>query len=88
MTNEPVQRDDEQAGEPSFSPDGVDLTLIRWMLSLTPAQRLEVAQDASYSIRMKNPGLPLEDRPLQREDFVSVASAVQLGCPQPSGSSR
>jgi len=24
-----------------YSPDGVDLTLIRWMLSLTPAQRLE-----------------------------------------------
>jgi hypothetical protein len=27
-----------------FSPDGVDLTLIRWMLSLTPAQRLQVLQ--------------------------------------------
>jgi hypothetical protein len=24
-----------------YSEDGVDLTLIRWMLSLTPAQRLE-----------------------------------------------
>jgi hypothetical protein len=24
-----------------YSPDGVDLTLIRWMLSLTPAERLE-----------------------------------------------
>ena len=24
-----------------YSPDGVDLTLIRWMLSLTPAQRIE-----------------------------------------------
>ncbi len=24
-----------------YSPDGVVLTLIRWMLSLTPAQRLE-----------------------------------------------
>ncbi|HME07229.1 MAG TPA: hypothetical protein VKG25_09260 [Bryobacteraceae bacterium] len=24
-----------------YSPDGVDLTLIRWFLSLTPAQRLE-----------------------------------------------
>lgn len=23
-----------------YSPDGVDLTLIRWMLSLTPAERL------------------------------------------------
>jgi hypothetical protein len=24
-----------------YSPDGVDLTLIRWFLSLIPAQRLE-----------------------------------------------
>jgi hypothetical protein len=29
---------------PTHSPDGVDLTLIRWMLSLTPAERLEVLQ--------------------------------------------
>jgi hypothetical protein len=27
---------------PSHSPDGVDLTVIRWMLSLTPAERLAV----------------------------------------------
>lgn len=27
------------------SEDGVDLTLIRWMLSLTPGQRLAVLQD-------------------------------------------
>lgn len=25
--------------------NGVDLTLIRWMLSLTPAERLDVLQD-------------------------------------------
>lgn len=25
---------------PDYSEDGVDLTLIRWMLSLTPAERL------------------------------------------------
>ena len=28
-----------------YSSDGVDLTLIRWMLSLTPADRLAVLQD-------------------------------------------
>jgi hypothetical protein len=28
-----------------YSEDGVDLTLIRWMLSLTPRERLEVLQD-------------------------------------------
>jgi hypothetical protein len=29
---------------PEYSEDGVDLTLIRWMLSLTPAERLQVLQ--------------------------------------------
>lgn len=29
---------------PTISDDGVDLTLIRWMLSLTPAERLETLQ--------------------------------------------
>lgn len=32
------------------SEDGVDLTLIRWMLSLTPAQRLRVLQSHVRSI--------------------------------------
>lgn len=27
-----------------YSEDGVDLTLIRWMLSLSPAERLDVLQ--------------------------------------------
>ncbi len=31
-------------GVPTHSEDGVDLTLIRWMLSLTPAERLEALQ--------------------------------------------
>jgi hypothetical protein len=32
-----------------YSPDGVDLTLIRWMLSLTPAERLEfLEQNLSF----------------------------------------
>jgi hypothetical protein len=34
----------------SYSDDGVDLTMIRWMLSLTPAERLEVLQAAVNSI--------------------------------------
>lgn len=34
-----------RAAEPTHSDDGVDLTLIRWMLSLTPAQRLDVLED-------------------------------------------
>ena len=28
-----------------YSEDGVDLTLIRWFLSLTPAERLEFAEN-------------------------------------------
>ena len=28
-----------------YSSDGVDLTLIDWMLSLTPAERLDVLED-------------------------------------------
>jgi hypothetical protein len=38
----------EPSPEPSAleeSTDGVDLTLIRWTLSLTPLQRLELLQD-------------------------------------------
>jgi hypothetical protein len=30
----------EPAPDPDYSEDGVDLSLIRWMLSLTPAERL------------------------------------------------
>jgi hypothetical protein len=39
-----------QSGERCYSDDGVDLTMIRWMLSLTPAERLEVLQAAVNSI--------------------------------------
>jgi hypothetical protein len=35
---------DEQSSEPEYSEDGVDLGLIRWMLSLTPAERLQFLQ--------------------------------------------
>ena len=36
--------------EPTHSEDGVDLTLIRWMLSLTPAERLQVLQQSVQSL--------------------------------------
>jgi hypothetical protein len=45
---------------PTHSEDGVDLTLIRWMLSLTPAQRLDVLQQtigAIVRLRDANPHL-------------------------------
>ena len=39
-----------RTAEATHSKDGVDLTLIRWMLSLTPAQRLDVLEDHLGSI--------------------------------------
>jgi hypothetical protein len=35
---------------PEYSEHGVDLTLIDWMLSLTPAERLEFLEDRLNSI--------------------------------------
>jgi hypothetical protein len=37
-------------GRPLYSEDGVDLTLIRWMLSMTPAERLQTLQQHACSI--------------------------------------
>jgi hypothetical protein len=34
--------DDEEPLQPEIAPDGTDLTLIRWMLSLSYEERLEV----------------------------------------------
>ncbi len=38
-------RQNEVRDAPAYSEDGVDVTLIRWMLSLSPAERLQVLQD-------------------------------------------
>jgi hypothetical protein len=44
-----VQESDVKGGGsapvPDYSEDGVDLTLIRWTLSLTPLQRLQFLED-------------------------------------------
>ena len=41
--------------EPSHSEDGVDLTLIRWMLAMTPAERLQILQESVRSLlRLKD----------------------------------
>jgi hypothetical protein len=42
-----------------YSEDGVDLTLIRWFLSLTPAERIEVHQqyaDDVLAVSERNAG--------------------------------
>ena len=41
-----------------YSEDGVDLTLIRWMLSLTPAERLAVLQANVRSIQRLRDAIP------------------------------
>jgi hypothetical protein len=43
--------------EPDYSEDGVDLTLVRWMLSLTPTERLEVLQGAVRSLARLKDGI-------------------------------
>jgi len=40
-----VARRPADADPPAESPDGVDLTLIRWMLDLAPIERLTYLQD-------------------------------------------
>jgi len=56
------------AGESDYAEDCVDLTLIRWMLSLTPAERLRTLQNAVRSLlklrslKIRDPRLP-DDRP-------------------------
>lgn len=42
--------------EEAFSDDGVDLTLIRWMLDLTPRERLQAAQDMIDTIWLLREG--------------------------------
>jgi hypothetical protein len=38
------------APSPDYSEDGVDLSLVRWMLSLTPAERLQFLYDHIQAI--------------------------------------
>ena len=40
----------QSARAPDYSPDGVDLSLIRWFVSLTPAERLAFLEDQVSSI--------------------------------------
>ena len=42
--------DQDREALTEYSDDGVDLTLIRWMLSLSPAERLQFAQRQSNAI--------------------------------------
>jgi hypothetical protein len=44
------------AADSDISPEGVDLSLIRWMLSLTPRQRLDVLQGFVNSVSVLHRG--------------------------------
>jgi hypothetical protein len=54
--------------EQTYSEDGVDLTLIRWMLSLTPAERLQVLQQSVQSLLRLRGGKASEPRKDQRRN--------------------
>lgn len=60
-------RELQGAVEPAYSEDGVDLTLIRWMLSLTPWERLGFLEGAVEST--------LELRDAYRKSKVSADSS-------------
>jgi len=42
---------DEAVPQPKESEEGVDLTLIRWMLTLTPAERVEHIERLARSLQ-------------------------------------
>ncbi len=50
LPNGDREEESSPGNEPTYSEDGVDLTLIRWMLSLTPAERLQVLQQSVESL--------------------------------------
>jgi len=54
--DEPLNPPPEPADSP-YNSSGVDVTLIRWMLDMTPAERLQVLQsfvDATWKARGAN----------------------------------
>jgi hypothetical protein len=73
---------------PEHSDDGVDLTLVRWMLSLTPCERLAFVQDqvdSLLTLRAKFNSQIFGGKVLTRHriDFIVVGgvSAVLPGAP-------
>ena len=53
----------DRTGMSPYGSDGVDVTLIRWMLSLTPAERLAVLQDFQDFIWEVNAANAPESKP-------------------------
>lgn len=40
-----MEESNKDKNDPQYSPDGIDMTLTRWMLSLTPEERLQTLQN-------------------------------------------
>lgn len=52
-----------RAARPTHGDDGVDLTLIRWMLSLTPEERLIILQENVRNIELMLEGYRVPEFP-------------------------
>src|SRR5262245_42439114 len=55
---------------PAYSEDGIDLTLIRWMLSLTPAKRLEGLQNNTLREKIRQSRRALREKIRRKTRFV------------------
>lgn len=63
-TSEEMRRDSGSLAEQLPTPDdGVDVSLIRWMLSLTPAERLDVLSRFVAAVSDLRDGIRSTDRP-------------------------
>jgi len=58
MAPQPPSDSDQPSLEAAHSPEGVDLTVIRWMLSMTPAERLRVLDRHIRSVLRMRAGIP------------------------------
>lgn len=57
MKESPTSRDpNPREGSDSLPADGVDVTLIRWLLSLSPTERLDVLQGMVDSLELLRGG--------------------------------
>jgi hypothetical protein len=55
MEKDDIKYSDIDMSGSAFSKDGIDLTMIRWMLSLTPDERLQSLEDHALLIQdMRN----------------------------------
>ncbi len=48
----PTETSEEMEPQDAYSDDGIDVSLIHWMLELSPKQRLDAAQDMIDTVWM------------------------------------